>query len=52
MMLMILAGLQGLDSSMLEAAKMDGASLLQQVFSIKLPVIKPVFVDCIVCKNY
>ena len=42
MMLMILAGLQGLDSSMLEAAKMDGASLLQQVFSIKLPVIKPV----------
>ena len=41
MMLMILAGLQGLDSSMLEAAKMDGASLLQQVFAIKLPVIKP-----------
>lgn len=47
MMLMILAGLQGLDSSMLEAAKMDGASLVQQVFSIKLPVIKPVLLTAL-----
>lgn len=47
MMLMILAGLQGLDSSMLEAAKMDGASLLQQMFSIKLPVIKPVLLTAL-----
>ena len=47
MMLMILAGLQGLDSSMLKAAKMDGASLLQQVFSIKLPVIKPVLLTAL-----
>lgn len=47
MMLMILAGLQGLDSSMLEAAKIDGASLLQQVFSIKLPVIKPVLLTAL-----
>lgn len=47
MMLMILAGLQGLDSSMLEAAKMDGASLLQQVFSIKLPFIKPVLLTAL-----
>lgn len=47
MMLMILAGLQGLDSSMLEVAKMDGASLLQQVFSIKLPVIKPVLLTAL-----
>lgn len=47
MILMILAGLQGLDSSMLEAAKMDGASLLQQVFSIKLPVIKPVLLTAL-----
>ena len=46
MMLMILAGLQGLDSSMLEA-KMDGASLLQQVFAIKLPVIKPVLLTAL-----
>ncbi len=47
MMLMLLAGLQGLDSSMLEAAKMDGASLLQQVFTIKLPVIKPVLLTAL-----
>ena len=39
MMLMILAGLQGLDSSMLEAAKIDGAN--------KLPVIKPVLLTAL-----
>jgi ABC-type sugar transport systems, permease components len=47
MMLMILAGLQGLDSSMLEAAKMDGAGLLQQIFMIKLPVIKPILLTAL-----
>ena len=47
MMLMILAGLQGLDTSMLEAARIDGAGLLQQVFSIKLPVIKPVLLTAL-----
>lgn len=47
MMLMILAGLQGLDSSMLEAAKIDGASFMQQVFRIKLPVIKPVLLTAL-----
>ena len=47
MMLMILAGLQGLDSSMLEAAKIDGANKLQQIFAIKLPVIKPVLLTAL-----
>lgn len=47
MMLMILAGLQGVDSSMLEAAKIDGAGLLQQIFAIKLPVIKPVLLTAL-----
>ncbi len=47
MMLMILAGLQGLDSSMLEASKIDGASTLQQIFTIKLPVIKPVLLTAL-----
>lgn len=47
MMLMILAGLQGLDSSMLEAAKIDGASTIQQIFAIKLPVIKPVLLTAL-----
>lgn len=47
MMLMILAGLQGLDSSMLEAAKIDGASRLQQIFSVKIPNIKPVLLTAL-----
>lgn len=47
MMLMILAGLQGLDSSMTEAATIDGANLLQQIFYIKLPVIKPVLLTAL-----
>ena len=47
MMLMILAGLHGLDSSMLEAARIDGASKLQQIFSVKLPNIKPVLLTAL-----
>lgn len=47
MMLMILAGLQGLDTSMLEAARIDGAGMLAQVFTIKLPVIKPVLLTAL-----
>lgn len=47
MMLMILAGLQGLDGSMVEAAKIDGANLLQEIFYIKLPVIKPVLLTAL-----
>lgn len=47
MMLMILAGLQGMDSSMIEAARIDGANMLQQVFYIKLPVIKPVLLTAL-----
>ena len=47
MMLIILAGLQGIDTSMLEAAKIDGAGLLQQVSRIKLPVIKPVLLTAL-----
>ncbi len=47
MMLMILAGLQGLDASMLEAAKMDGANLIQQIFTIKIPVIKPILLTAL-----
>lgn len=47
MMLMILAGLQGMDNSMIEAARIDGANMLQQVFYIKLPVIKPVLLTAL-----
>ena len=47
MMLMIFAGLQGIDSNMIEAAKIDGAGALQQVFSIKIPNIKPILLTAL-----
>lgn len=39
-MIMILAGLKGLDGALLEAAKIDGASGFQLLRYIKLPLIK------------
>ena len=39
-MVMILAGLKGLDHVLIEAAKVDGASPLQLLWYIKLPLIK------------
>lgn len=47
MMLMILAGLQGLDHGMMEAAKIDGANMLQQIFYIKIPMIRPVLLTAL-----
>lgn len=39
-MIMILAGLKGLDTTLIEAAKIDGASPMQLLRYIKLPLIK------------
>jgi multiple sugar transport system permease protein len=47
MMLMILAGLQTIGADMLEAARIDGAGLLRQIVSIKLPVIKPILLTAL-----
>lgn len=47
MMLMILAGLQGLDGSMIEAATIDGANWWQKIVKIKLPNIKPVLLTAL-----
>lgn len=47
MMLMILAGLQGLDTGVVEAARIDGASMLQEIFYIKFPGIKPVLLTAL-----
>lgn len=47
MMLMILAGLQGLDTSMIEAARIDGANTLGQIFFIKLPGVLPVLLTAL-----
>ncbi|MBN2618024.1 MAG: sugar ABC transporter permease [Spirochaetales bacterium] len=40
--LIYLAGLQSIDESLYEAAEIDGATKIQQVFSITLPLLKPV----------
>lgn len=47
MMLMILAGLQGLDRGMLEAARIDGANMFQQIMLVKIPNIKPVLLTAL-----
>lgn len=39
-MIMILAGLKGIDKGLIEAAKIDGASVTQTLFRIKIPLIK------------
>lgn len=39
-MIMILAGLKGVDGGLIEAARIDGANAMQTLFRIKLPLIK------------
>jgi multiple sugar transport system permease protein len=43
-LIMVLAALQGIDSSVIEAARIDGANAWQQIVRVKLPVIKPILV--------
>ena len=40
--IMALAGLQGLDNSLVEAARIDGARLWQIIWYIKLPLLMPI----------
>lgn len=47
MMLMLLAGLNGLDGSVLEASSIDGADGFQKFFRIKLPGIMPVLLTAV-----
>jgi putative aldouronate transport system permease protein len=39
-----IASISGIDASLYEAAKLDGATKMQQVFKITLPIIKPMIV--------
>lgn len=41
-MIFYLAGLQNIDSSVYEAAKIDGASAVKQFFHITIPLLKPI----------
>lgn len=43
-LIMVLAGLQGLDDSVIEAARIDGASTWQQIVRIKLPILMPILI--------
>lgn len=43
-LIMALAGLQGLDESVLEAARIDGANWWQQILRVKLPILKPILI--------
>jgi lactose/L-arabinose transport system permease protein len=41
-MIFYLSGLQNIDSSIYEAARIDGASPIRQFFSITVPLLKPI----------
>ena len=45
-MVLMLAGLQGISQEYYEAAKIDGASALQRMWYITLPLMRPIFVFC------
>ena len=42
-LLIYIAGLSGIDNSLREAARMDGASLLRTIFAIDVPLCRPQF---------
>jgi multiple sugar transport system permease protein len=44
MIIVYLAGLQGINESLYEAASIDGANSLQKVFRITVPMLKPAIV--------
>ncbi|NLJ70920.1 MAG: sugar ABC transporter permease [Clostridiaceae bacterium] len=47
MMIIYIAGLQNVPQSLLEAAKIDGASSLQTMFRIKIPMVMPSITICL-----
>ncbi len=48
--ILALAGLQGLDQSSIEAAKMDGATTLQTIRYVKLPLLAPILMITILMR--
>ena len=47
MMVMILAGLQSVDTSLVEASKIDGANGWQSILHITIPSIRPVLASTV-----
>ena len=48
MMVIALGGLQSIPVELYEAARVDGASRIQQFFKITLPMLKPVMIPAII----
>ncbi len=46
--ILLMAGIQGIDQSMFEAAEIDGASSLQVFFRVTLPLLAPILVYTII----
>lgn len=42
--IMLMAGIQGIDDSIFESAKIDGSSGMRQFFDITMPLLKPIFI--------
>jgi lactose/L-arabinose transport system permease protein len=47
-MVLLLAGLQGISTEYYEAASVDGASRLRQLWHITVPLMRPTFLFCLV----
>lgn len=47
-MVLMLSGLQGIDNAYYEAAHIDGASALQRLRLVTIPLMVPVFVFCVI----
>lgn len=46
-MMMVLAGINSLDEKMLEAARIDGAGTIEQIFKVMLPNLKPIMMTAL-----
>lgn len=45
---LFLAGLRGIDNSLIEAAKVDGANIFQIYTMVIIPSLRPVFLSCVI----
>jgi multiple sugar transport system permease protein len=50
--LVLVAGLAALPEDLFEAAKVDGASTLQQIWSLTIPLLKPLFLVIILFRSF
>ena len=46
--ILLMAGIQGIDQSMIEAAEIDGASSLQVFFRVTLPLLAPILIYTVI----